>query len=40
MLAKLGIDSFTSTPEAFAQLILHDIQKWDPIVKASGIKAE
>ena len=40
VLAKLGIDSFTSTPEAFAQLILHDIQKWDPIVKASGIKAE
>ena len=40
VLAKLGIDPFTSTPEAFAQLILNDIQKWGPIVKASGIKAE
>ena len=40
VLAKLGIDPFTSTPEAFAQLILNDIQKWGPIVKASGITAE
>ncbi len=40
VLAKLGIDPFTSTPEAFAQLILNDIQKWGPIVKGSGIKAE
>jgi tripartite-type tricarboxylate transporter receptor subunit TctC len=40
VLAKLGIDPFSSTPEAFAQLILNDIQKWGPIVKASGIKAE
>jgi tripartite-type tricarboxylate transporter receptor subunit TctC len=40
VLAKLGVDPFTSTPEAFAQLILNDIQKWGPIVKASGITAE
>ena len=40
VLAKLGIDPFTSTPEAFTQLIVNDIQKWGPIVKASGIKAE
>ena len=40
VLAKLGIDPFTSTPEAFAKLIVTDIQKWGPIVKASGIKAE
>ena len=40
VLAKLGIDPFTSTPEAFTQVIVNDIQKWGPIVKASGIKAE
>jgi tripartite-type tricarboxylate transporter receptor subunit TctC len=40
VLAKLGIEPFTSTPEAFAQLIANDIRKWGPIVKASGITAE
>ena len=40
VLAKLGIDPFTSTPEAFTKLIADDIQKWGPIVRASGIKAE
>jgi len=40
VLAKLGIDAFSSTPEEFAKVLATDLKRWAPIVKAAGIKPE
>jgi tripartite-type tricarboxylate transporter receptor subunit TctC len=39
-LAKLGATSIGSSPQDFAKLIKADYDKWGPIIKAAGIKAE
>jgi tripartite-type tricarboxylate transporter receptor subunit TctC len=39
-LTGLGATPDGSTPEEFAALIKADYDKWGPIIKASGIKAE
>jgi tripartite-type tricarboxylate transporter receptor subunit TctC len=39
-LAKLGATSIGSSPQDFAKLIQTDYDKWGPIIKAAGIKAE
>jgi tripartite-type tricarboxylate transporter receptor subunit TctC len=39
-LAKDGIEPVGNSPEAFAAQIRADIERWRPIVKASGVKPE
>jgi tripartite-type tricarboxylate transporter receptor subunit TctC len=39
-LAKLGASSIGSTPQAFDAKIHADYEKWGPIIKAAGIKAD
>lgn len=39
-LAKDGIKPVANTPEAFAAQIKADIERWRPIIRAAGIKAE
>ena len=39
-LGKLGATSIGSTPQAFDAKIRADYDKWGPIIKAAGIKAE
>ncbi len=39
-LAKLGSDAFASTPDEFGQIIRRELERWGPIVKASGFTAE
>jgi len=39
-LSGLGMDPATGTPEQFAKTLADDYNKWGPIVKASGFKAE
>jgi tripartite-type tricarboxylate transporter receptor subunit TctC len=40
VLAKLGIDAFSSTPEQFAKVLETDLKRWAPVVKAAGMKPE
>ena len=40
VLAKLGIDAFSSTPEEFAKVMVNDLKRWTPVVKAAGMKPE
>jgi len=40
VLAKLGIDAFSSTPEEFAKVMITDLKRWAPVVKAAGMKPE
>jgi len=37
---KLGNDAVGTTPEAFAEILKKDRERWTPIIKASGFKAE
>lgn len=39
-LIKLGATSIGSSPQEFGRLIKSDYDKWGPIIKAAGIKAE
>lgn len=39
-LAKLNSDANPSTPEALTALIADDLQRWGPVVKASGFTSE
>ena len=39
-LAKLGAVPIGSSPKGFGEKIRADYDKWGPIIKASGIKAE
>jgi tripartite-type tricarboxylate transporter receptor subunit TctC len=39
-LASLGIDVATGTPQALAQLVREDHERWGKVIKAAGIKAE
>ena len=39
-LTKLGATSIGSSPQEFGRLIQSDYDKWGPIIKAAGIKAE
>ena len=39
-LSKLGAEPIGSTPEAFDKKIHDDYDKWGPIIRAAGIKAE
>ena len=39
-LIKLGATSIGSSPQEFGRLIQSDYDKWGPIIKAAGIKAE
>lgn len=39
-LAKFGVEPYIVTPGQFAAIIRRDIDKWGPIVKASGFTAE
>jgi tripartite-type tricarboxylate transporter receptor subunit TctC len=36
----IGVPVITSTPAELAALLASEIQKWGPIIKAAGIKAE
>lgn len=36
----MGLDSLSSTPEEFAGFIKSEVEKWAPVVKASGAKVE
>lgn len=40
LLAKMGIDAFRTTPEEFAKVLVTDLKRWAPVVKAAGMKAE
>ncbi|WP_295537075.1 tripartite tricarboxylate transporter substrate-binding protein [uncultured Pseudacidovorax sp.] len=39
-LAKLSSDASPSTPEALTRLIAEDLQRWGPVIKASGFSTE
>ena len=39
-LAKLGAQPIGSTPQQFEAKIREDYEKWAPIIKAAGMKAE
>ncbi|MDA7417302.1 tripartite tricarboxylate transporter substrate-binding protein [Xenophilus arseniciresistens] len=39
-LARQGLQPFHQSPQAFAQLVRDDLNRWAPIVKASGFTAE
>ena len=39
-LSKLGATPIGSTPQAFDAKIHADYDKWGPIIKAAGLKAE
>ncbi|WP_295530495.1 tripartite tricarboxylate transporter substrate-binding protein [uncultured Pseudacidovorax sp.] len=39
-LAKLSSDANPSTPEALTRLIAEDLQRWGPVIKASGFSTE
>lgn len=39
-LLKFGMESAAATPVGFAEIVRRDIEKWRPIVKASGFTAE
>lgn len=39
-LAPLGIEVVTGTPQALAQLIRNDYERWGKIIKAAGIKGD
>jgi tripartite-type tricarboxylate transporter receptor subunit TctC len=39
-LGELGIDVVASTPEAFGAFLRAEIEKWAPVVKASGATAD
>lgn len=39
-LGKYGMKPLTNTPEQFALLLKSDIERWGPVVKASGFTAE
>jgi tripartite-type tricarboxylate transporter receptor subunit TctC len=39
-LAAAGLEPLTSTPEAFAQLIATELERWGPVVRASGARVE
>jgi tripartite-type tricarboxylate transporter receptor subunit TctC len=39
-LAELGLEPETSTPEALGELLAQDIERWRPIVAASGFKVD
>jgi len=39
-LASLGIDVATGTPQALAQLIREDYERWGKVIRAAGIRAE
>ncbi|MSQ51854.1 MAG: extra-cytoplasmic solute receptor [Betaproteobacteria bacterium] len=39
-LAKLGANAFSATSEEFGQIIRRELERWGPIVKASGFTAE
>ena len=39
-LFNIGLDPLTSTPEEFAGFIKSEVERWGPVVKASGAKAE
>ena len=39
-LIKFGMESAAATPVGFAEIVRQDIEKWRPIVKASGFTAE
>lgn len=39
-LSELGLDPETSTPEALGELVAQDIERWRPVVAASGFKVE
>jgi tripartite-type tricarboxylate transporter receptor subunit TctC len=39
-LTKLGASPIGSTPQQFDQKIHADYEKWGPIIKAAGMKAE
>ncbi len=36
--AKAGIDASSSTPEDFGKVLVRDAKRWEPIVKAAGMK--
>jgi tripartite-type tricarboxylate transporter receptor subunit TctC len=40
VLAKLGIDAVSTTPEEFARIMDNDLKRWSPIVKTLGLKPE
>ena len=39
-LFSIGLDPLTSTPDEFAAFIKSEVDKWGPVVKASGAKVE
>jgi tripartite-type tricarboxylate transporter receptor subunit TctC len=39
-LAELGLEPETSTPEALGELLAQDIERWRPIVTASGFRVD
>lgn len=40
VLAKSGVDPAGSTPEEFTRMVLADVKRWPPIVKAAGVKLD
>jgi tripartite-type tricarboxylate transporter receptor subunit TctC len=39
-LTSFGADPLTMTPDEFSRFLRSDIEKWDKVVKAAGVKIE
>jgi tripartite-type tricarboxylate transporter receptor subunit TctC len=39
-LASQGVDAQPSTPEAFARLLVSDLERWAGVVQRAGVRAE
>jgi tripartite-type tricarboxylate transporter receptor subunit TctC len=37
-MTKLGFEPRTGSPQDFAALLASEMQKWDPVVKATGFQ--
>lgn len=40
VLAKSGVDPAGTTPEEFTRMVLADVKRWPPIVRAAGVKLD
>ena len=39
-LAEVGVDTRSSTPDAFARLLVSDLERWAKVVQRAGVRPE